>query len=59
LSAKLAPTSAKEVNLDNDNVALNYFHLKLYKTQNKTGGVINVIDSGGITRIVVFSFTAE
>jgi hypothetical protein len=36
-----------------------YFHLKLDKTQNKTGGVVSLLDSGGATRTVVFSFTAE
>jgi hypothetical protein len=34
-------------------------HLKLYETQNKTNGIISLMDSGGITRSVVFSFFAE
>jgi hypothetical protein len=49
----------KQVNLANENAALIYFHLKLDKTQTKAGGAISLIESGGITRNVVFSSIAK
>jgi hypothetical protein len=48
-----------EVSLANENVAFTYFQLTFDKTQHKTGSIITLIDSGGITRTVMFSFIAE
>jgi hypothetical protein len=47
------------VNLSTENVPFTYYHLKLDKTQNKTGCVIILIDSGGIVGTVMFSVIAE
>lgn len=44
---------AIEVNLPKEHVAFTYIHSELDKTQIKPRGVLNLIDTGGITRTAV------
>jgi hypothetical protein len=40
-------------------ITFTYFNLKLDETQNKTDGIISLLDRGVITQTVLFSFIAE